>query len=102
MKKIINGQWFEWDDNKAEINKRKHGIRFETAAKVFEDENRKVRLDSEHSDEYEERWQTIGMVGSVLFVVYTERAESTRLIMARKASTKERREYYDSEEIYQF
>ena len=98
-KKIINGQWFEWDDNKAEINKRKHGIRFETAAKVFKDENRKVRLDIEHSTD-EERWQTIGMVDNILFVVYTERKESTRLIMARKAEPSERSAYYDSEEIY--
>ena len=99
MREQINGQWFEWDENKAEINKRKHGIRFETAAKVFEDENRKVRLDLEHSID-EERWQTIGKVNDILFVVYTERSETTRLISARKATSKERKDYYDDKEIY--
>ena len=100
MKKEINGQWFEWDNEKAEINKRKHGIRFETAIKVFEDENRKKRRDDEHSTIYEERWQTIGKVGNILFVVYTERRDATRIIMARKAEPAERRAYYDSEEVY--
>ena len=99
MRTQIAGQWFEWDEIKAEINKRKHGIRFETAAKVFEDENRKVRLDVEHSID-EERWQTIGKVNNILFVVYTERSETTRLISARKATPKERKDYYADKEIY--
>ena len=96
----IDGQFFEWDDEKAEINKRKHGIRFETAIKVFEDENRKIRRDDKHSTINEERWQTIGKVKNILFVVYTERSDTTRIIMARKAEPSERRAYYDSEEIY--
>ena len=96
----IDGQFFEWDDEKAEINKRKHGIRFETAIKVFEDENRKIRRDDKHSTINEERWQTIGKVKNILFVVYTERSDTTRIIMARKAEPNERRAYYDSEEIY--
>ena len=100
IKKEIAGHWFQWDNDKAEINKRKHGIRFETAARVFADENRKKRRDDIHSTNEEERWQTIGQVNGILFVVYTERSDSTRIIMARKASPKERRAYYDSEEIY--
>ena len=31
---------FEWDSEKAKINKIKHGISFKTATKVFDDENR--------------------------------------------------------------
>ena len=31
---------FEWDDNKADINFKKHGIRFETAVKIFADDNK--------------------------------------------------------------
>ena len=99
MDRTIDGHQFTWDDEKSRINFQKHGVRFETAAKVFKDENRKVRLDIEHSTD-EERWQTIGMVDNILFVVYTERKESTRLIMARKAEPSERSAYYDSEEIY--
>jgi uncharacterized DUF497 family protein len=30
---------FEWDEDKAALNLKKHGVRFETAALVFNDEN---------------------------------------------------------------
>ena len=42
----------------------------------------------------EERWQTLGKVGAVLFVVYTERGENKRIITARPADKTERRSYY--------
>ena len=83
---------FEWDDNKAELNQRKHGIRFETAVKVFSDENKIIRRDDLHSFD-EERFQVIGEVNGILFVVYTERYNSTRIISARKATAKERSDY---------
>lgn len=51
----------EWDDNKAEINYKKHGIRFRIAARVFLDENRIDYFDELHSDT-EERWKVIGKV----------------------------------------
>ena len=99
MKTIISNQNVEWDDKKAAINKQKHGISFETAAMVFADENRIERRDNRHSQD-ETRWQVIGMVDDVLFVVYTDRDESARLIMAREASPRERREYFDYSTIY--
>ena len=40
---------FEWDEKKAEINLEKHGISFETAAKVFLDEDRLEIYDEVHS-----------------------------------------------------
>lgn len=83
----------EWDDNKAAINKRKHGIRFELAARIFLDENRIDYLDEEHSDD-EERWKVIGRVRDILAVIYTERGEKLRLISARYASNDEEEEYY--------
>ena len=98
MRKRINSQLFEWDDEKAKVNEIKHGISFSTAARVFSDENRIERLDMNHSDD-EERWQVIGEVGSVLFVVYTDRGEATRLISARKATARERSIYYASQEM---
>ena len=58
------------------------------------DENRIELFDSIHSDE-EERYNTIGMVDNILFVVYTERKNRVRLISARPANRKERRLYYD-------
>lgn len=85
---------FEWDDEKAAINLKKHGVSFQTAALVFYDENRIEMYDSEHSLE-EDRYITIGMVEDVLFVVYTERKDRLRIISARLANKKERSMYYE-------
>ena len=43
----------------------------------------------------EDRYIAIGMVGDLLFVVFTECGENIRLISARLATEKERRLYYD-------
>ena len=51
MKTIFQDRPIEWDDEKNEINVRKHGISFETAAYVFADENRIELYDELHSDE---------------------------------------------------
>ncbi|MBR6713359.1 MAG: BrnT family toxin [Selenomonadaceae bacterium] len=83
----------EWDDNKAEMNWKKHRIHFEDAALIFLDENRIDEFDEEHSD-YEERRKVIGMVENILFVVYTERGEKLRLISARNATRREKEDYY--------
>ena len=93
VESIIGGVLVEWDRKKAAINKQKHGISFETAALIFADENRIERRDERHSQD-EDRWQVIGMVNDVLFVVYTERGEAVRLITARAATPNERMEYY--------
>ena len=45
----MNRLLFEWDDEKAAINLKKHGVSFRTAALVFYDENRIEMYDSEHS-----------------------------------------------------
>lgn len=84
---------FEWDEEKAKINLKKHGILFETAVKVFLDENRIEIYDEEHSMD-EDRYITIGLAGEVLFVVYTERHPQIRLISARLATARERKVYY--------
>ena len=90
---------FEWDEEKNQINKRKHKISFETAAYVFEDENYIEMYDFEHSID-EDRYIALGKVGDVLFVVFTERKETIRLISARLATIAERRIYYDQEIQY--
>ena len=86
---------FEWDDNKANLNFRTHGVRFEYAARVFNDPFRIERED--RSESYgEQRFQVIGMVENrLLFVVYTERDDAIRLISARKATSHERRKYHE-------
>ncbi|MDR2922906.1 MAG: BrnT family toxin [Treponema sp.] len=85
----------EWDDDKNEKNKRDHdGLGFEDAQYVFADPERLERLDrSVENTSGEERWQTLGMVGKVLFVVYTEYGENKRIISARIAEKHERRSY---------
>jgi len=93
FEKIVDWQLVEWDKKKAALNRQKHGVEFEDAALVFADENRIERRDNRHSHE-EERWQVIGEVGEVLFVVYTERGDAFRLITARMATPAERKIYY--------
>ena len=90
---------FEWDEDKNKLNRQKHNIDFNDAALVFADENRIETFDDFHSDE-EERWQVIGKVKDILFVIYTERGDITRIISARKADSQERKMYYDGTESY--
>lgn len=61
---------------------------------VFNDENRIEIYDVVHSQS-EDRYNTIGKVHDVLFVVYTERRDNVRIISARIATPKERSIYYD-------
>lgn len=86
---------FEWDDEKAAINLKKHGVAFEDAIYVFQDDNRIELYDTEHSSDNEDRYIAIGKVGTILFVVFTERKDITRIISARKANARERSYYYD-------
>ena len=51
---------FEWDANKASINKKKHGVSFEDAKIVFYDENAVIINDPEHSKN-EERFILLGL-----------------------------------------
>jgi uncharacterized protein len=88
---------FEWDEAKAESNRRKHGVDFDDAIEVFYDPRAVFEQDREVDGEL--RWQTIGMVGDVvvLQVAHTvgERNfdEVIRIISARQATRKERRRY---------
>jgi uncharacterized protein len=74
----------------------KHHLSFDTAQFVFEDP---MSLSRPDSFEGEERWQTIGRIGSVIiFVIHTlvelrDESESGRIISARKATPFERRSY---------
>ena len=90
---VMMDMLFEWDPKKERENVKEHGVYFDTAEQVFLDYNRKERHDDDSSDD-EDRWQTIGFVDDVLFVVYTERGDVTRIISARVAEPFERRIYY--------
>ena len=85
---------FEWDSEKAKINKKKHKVSFETAVRVFLDKNFIDNYDELHSND-EDRIKIIGKVGNVLTVIYTERGEFNRIISARRATKDEEEEYYE-------
>ena len=84
---------FVWDSEKAKTNIRKHGISFETAARVFFDENAYSDYDEIHSD-FEDRIKIIGRVRKILTVIYTEREDRNRIISARQATNREVELYY--------
>lgn len=79
---------FEWDEQKEITNIKKHHISFNIAKQVFNDMNRIEVYDMQHSLE-EDRYNTIGMVEDVLFVVHTEKREKIRFISVRLATEKE-------------
>ena len=83
---------FQWDDDKAAENVRKHGIDFADAVGVLYDEYG-LTLIEEHDDE--QRHVTIGLdaLGRVLVVVYCWRDDDVRLISARPATSAERKQY---------
>ena len=90
---------FEWDEEKNNINKKKHQISFETASHIFEDPYYVEMYDFEHSSD-DDRYIAIGKVGDVLFVVFTEKRDAVRLISARLATRIERELYYDQNIYY--
>jgi hypothetical protein len=88
---------FEWDNHKASLNYRKHGVSFDEAKTIFDDPLFITLLDEEHSFD-EERYITLGIshLNHLLLAAHTERNEQIRLISARKATAQERR-FYESE-----
>ena len=90
---------FEWDEKKEEQNFRKHGIHFKTAVKVFLDPDKLIRIDEEHPEE--ERYNILGKVGKVLFIVCTiKEGNIVRLISARLAAVPEKKRYNDGEDEF--
>lgn len=90
---------FEWDENKNRINKNKHGVSFEEAATVFDDEYAVLFDDPDHS-EREERYLIIGVskTEKTCIVSHCYRSKEydiVRIISARKA-TKREIEFYNS------
>lgn len=89
---------FEWDENKNDINKKKHKISFEEAKTVFYDTEALLIDDPEHSQE-EERFIILGLSkkANLLVVCHCYRASETviRIISARKATKNETKQYYE-------
>lgn len=86
---------FDWDENKNQINQRKHGVSFEEAKTVFYDEQALLEFDELHSED-EDRFRIIGCSdnGNILLVVHCIRDETViRIISSRKATATEKAGY---------
>ncbi len=93
---------FTWDEQKNRGNRKKHGIGFDTAVRVFLDPLHLTRMD--RITDGEERWQTIGRVEGVLLILvaYTvvdEIQEVLRIISARKVTRQEQIEYEKTNKV---
>ena len=86
---------FEWDTTKAADNYVRHGVSFEAAKRVFQDPFAIEWLDDRY-DYGEDRYGILGMVEDrLLFVAYTMRGDSIRIVSARGAEAYERRRYHE-------
>ena len=90
---------FIWDENKNKRNIAAHNVSFEEAKTVFYDPNARVIYDPDHSDK-EERFIILGISKLLNILVvchcYRENDEIIRIISARKATAKERKQYGDT------
>jgi uncharacterized protein len=92
---------FEWDDDKAKTNLKKHRISFDEASTVFADPLAKIFYDEGHSDE-ESREILVGhsVANRLLLVSFTERGqELIRIISARIATKNEGKAYEENKDI---
>jgi hypothetical protein len=88
---------FEWDAHKAGSNLAKHGVSFEEAATVFGDPVSITIPDPAHS-QTETRFIILGRShqGKLLVVIHTERGDNIRIISARHAGRRERKDYEET------
>ncbi len=89
---------FEWDERKNSANKKKHGVCFEEAQSVFFDEDAIEYDDPEHSDG-EDRFILVGRSYQLRVLVvchcFRQSASVIRIISARKATRRERRDHME-------
>jgi uncharacterized DUF497 family protein len=93
---------FEWDPEKAARNLDKHGVAFPEAATVFDDPLAVTYFDPDHSED-EDRLITFGhsTEGRLLVVSHTDRDDRTRIISARQATRKERKQYEEGQSEFE-
>lgn len=85
---------FEWDENKNQSNQQKHNISFEEATEAFDDQNSVILIGNVTEENNSNRWLRISkIINAFISVVYTMRKSVIRIISARPASKKERKEY---------
>ena len=87
---------FDWNENKNQINIKKHGIGFDEASSVFYDEKAILFDDPIHS-EYEDRFLLLGVSNNANICIvchcYRESDTVIRIISARRATKKEADRY---------
>jgi len=88
-----------WNPEKDEKNINKRRLPLSLGGLVLDDIQRIERYDEEHSTPEQERWQTIGMAGKMLFVAYTEKAEMPHIISIRLADAEEKRLYHGKRDL---
>jgi uncharacterized DUF497 family protein len=86
--------FFEWNPREAKRNIAIHGVTFDKASTVFRDPLSCTITDPQHSAG-EERYVPTGLSNRnrFLVVVHTERGARIRIISARLATNKERKQY---------
>ncbi|WP_345786192.1 BrnT family toxin [Luteibacter sp.] len=91
----MNVPSFEWDETKSRRNEAKHGVTFAIATQVLTDMWAMEEPDDRHDGE--RRHCAIGAADDLtLFVVFTSRGDTTRLISARKANRHELTRYWNN------
>ena len=84
-----------WEEAKNDANRRKLGVSFEQASRIFAGDGDYLEIfDDQHSDD-EDRFLVIGPITLGLVVVaYTEREDETvRILSARRATRRETERY---------
>jgi len=91
-----DGMFFDWDDTKEAINKKKHGVTFDEAITAFSDVHAQIYDDEEHSDE-EQRFILVGESEKTRLLMvchcYRDNDTVTRIFSARNATRHERLKY---------
>ena len=82
---------FEWDEKKNRANKSKHGIDFNTALELWNDQD---RVEIQTNFPTENRIALIGKIGDKLWTaIFTRRVDTIRIISVRRARKKEAKLY---------
>jgi uncharacterized protein len=86
---------YEWDDNKNNLNFKKHGIKFEEAIEIFKGIVFTALSDNKQINEI--RKISIGKIQDIIIIVviHTDRNGRMRIISARRAGRKERSKFYE-------
>jgi len=87
---------FTWTDEKNKLNKKKHGLYLSEVVDVFDDPHLLEFYDTAHSSLDEVRYINLGCLHDtvILFIVTADKDDDTQIITARKATPKEKEEYY--------